>query len=108
MILCKILILFCFIQISLAYDCGVSGKPSGLIVNGKQSKRGAWPWLTVIFDIKTNKLMCGGSLVSSDTVITVRETAVVIVTFVFELIKNIFIGSTLYAGQATTASKTTN
>ncbi|KAG5677872.1 hypothetical protein PVAND_007589 [Polypedilum vanderplanki] len=70
MIVCKILILFFFNQVSLANDCGISGNPSGLIVNGSQSKRGAWPWLVVIFNIKTNRLMCGGSLVSTDTVIT--------------------------------------
>jgi secreted trypsin-like serine protease len=52
-------------------NCGVSGKPSGLIINGSQSNRGQWPWLVAIYKIDENKFICGGSLVSSSYVITV-------------------------------------
>lgn len=54
-------------------NCGVSGKPSGLIVNGSQSSRGHWPWLVAIYKIDENKFICGGSLVSSSYVITVSS-----------------------------------
>lgn len=52
-------------------NCGVSGQPAGLIVNGAQSNRGAWPWLVAIYQIDENKFICGGTLVSSNIIITV-------------------------------------
>lgn len=52
-------------------NCGVSGKPTGLIVNGSQSNRGAWPWLVAIYKIDGNKFICGGTLLSSNIIVTV-------------------------------------
>ncbi|KAG5677955.1 hypothetical protein PVAND_007668 [Polypedilum vanderplanki] len=57
--------------ISNAQDyCGLSGKYVGLVVNGTQTERGTWRWLVAIYKIEGNQLICGGTLVSADTVVT--------------------------------------
>jgi secreted trypsin-like serine protease len=69
-----LIVLFFCISIVGAQDfCGISGKYKGLVVNGTQTERGAWPWLVAIYRIDENKLICGGTLVSADTVVTVSN-----------------------------------
>ena len=53
------------------YPCGSSGRPISLVINGTQSERGAWPWLVTLYRFQTNDLFCGGTLISSNAVITV-------------------------------------
>lgn len=74
MLLNLIFVIFSLIATTKAQqfnNCGVSGKPTGLIVNGSQSKKGTWPWLVAIYKIDGNKFICGGTLVSSNIIITV-------------------------------------
>lgn len=52
-------------------SCGISGKPSGLIVNGTESQRGAWPWIVTIYSKTEDILLCGGSLIGENMVVTV-------------------------------------
>jgi secreted trypsin-like serine protease len=54
-------------------SCGVSGKPSGLIVNGTESKRGAWPWIATVYSIKGEQYLCGGTLIGLNLVATVSD-----------------------------------
>ncbi|CRL03463.1 CLUMA_CG016342, isoform A [Clunio marinus] len=51
-------------------SCGIAGKPSGLIINGTQSERGAWPWLAALYLAKGDKFFCGGNLISDNMVVT--------------------------------------
>lgn len=53
-------------------SCGISGNPSGLIVNGAQSQRGAWPWIVAIYNQSDNSFLCGGTLIGTKTVLTVK------------------------------------
>lgn len=55
-------------------NCGVSGRPTSLIVNGSQSNRGTWPWLVAIYKVDGNKFICGGTLVSTNIIITVSKS----------------------------------
>lgn len=52
-------------------SCGISGKPSGLVVNGTESQRGAWPWIVAIYDKLEDTFQCGGSLIGINMVVTV-------------------------------------
>lgn len=52
-------------------QCGISGNPSGLIVNGTLSEQGAWPWIVAIYYRQNDQFICGGTLVASNVVITV-------------------------------------
>ena len=53
------------------YPCGSSGRSVSLILNGTQSERGAWPWLVTLHKFQTNELICGGTLISFNAVVTV-------------------------------------
>lgn len=70
-------ILFVFSKSSIfAQDqnsCGIPGKPSGFIVNGVASQRGAWPWIASLHEAKGNKFLCGGTLVAPTMVLTVSS-----------------------------------
>jgi len=44
-----------------------------LVVNGTQSERGVWPWLVTLHRFQTNDMFCGGTLISSDAVVTVSD-----------------------------------
>lgn len=70
----KILIFFVMLfqfETEAQLSCGVSGRPSGLIVNGTESKRGAWPWVVAIYSTIDNEFLCGGSLIGLNVVATV-------------------------------------
>ena len=64
---------FIFFQMTRAQSsCGISGKPGGLIVNGTESQRGAWPWVVAIFGKAEDNFLCGGSLLGENMVVTVN------------------------------------
>ncbi|KAL7042204.1 hypothetical protein ACKWTF_001065 [Chironomus riparius] len=52
------------------YPCGSSARAVSLVINGTQSRRGAWPWLVTLHKFQTNDLFCGGTLISSNAVVT--------------------------------------
>jgi secreted trypsin-like serine protease len=62
-------------------NCGISGQPSGLIVNGTQSDQGQWPWLVAIYKIQGNQFICGGTLISADSIITVKSMLALIIFY---------------------------
>lgn len=51
-------------------SCGIGGESTPFIVNGTDSKQGAWPWIVAIFKVKSNAFMCGGTLISMNMAIT--------------------------------------
>jgi secreted trypsin-like serine protease len=55
-----------------AASCGLAVQATSLIVNGNAVSRGAWPWLTAIFQTTDSGLafICGGTLISEHHVIT--------------------------------------
>jgi secreted trypsin-like serine protease len=63
-------LLFCS-KITAQNVCGISGKPSSLIVNGTESAKGAWPWIVAVFKTSGDQFICGGTLISSNLVLTV-------------------------------------
>lgn len=63
------------------YPCGSSGRPVSLIINGTQSERGAWPWLVTLHSFQTNNLFCGGTLISSNAVVTVSKIKIRLLKF---------------------------
>lgn len=77
----KLLTLLCLFIVVFAnpsqsrrnFQCGSAGKSISLVVNGTQSERGAWPWLVTLHRIQTNDLFCGGTLISSNVVVTVSH-----------------------------------
>lgn len=54
-------------------SCGISGKATGFIVNGTESKQGAWPWIASLHIAKDDSYQCGGSLIGSKIVLTVSK-----------------------------------
>lgn len=58
------------ITFASSQHCGISGKVVSLIINGTQTQRGTWPWLASLHDFRTNKFLCGGTLISADSVLT--------------------------------------
>ncbi|XP_065341165.1 serine protease gd-like isoform X1 [Cloeon dipterum] len=58
--------------------CGVSPQVANLVVNGETVAKGAWPWLSAIYDITNTGLsfICGGSLVTKRHVITAAHCMV--------------------------------
>jgi secreted trypsin-like serine protease len=66
-----ITLLFCSVRAQSQSACGISGKPSGLIVNGTASQRGAWPWIAAIYETSGDQFLCGGTLIGLNLVITV-------------------------------------
>lgn len=54
-------------------SCGIAGKVTSLIVNGKESNRGAWPWIVAVYNIIDDRFICGGTLVATNAVITVSS-----------------------------------
>lgn len=68
-----ILLLCCLIiQIDARNECGVAGTPSGLIINGTSSAKGAWPWVAAIYKVAGDQFICGGTLVADNLVVTVN------------------------------------
>lgn len=63
--------IFCGSLVVGQNSCGIAGKPSGLILNGTESQRGAWPWLAAIHTVPSDEFICGGTLIASNMVITV-------------------------------------
>jgi secreted trypsin-like serine protease len=51
-------------------DCGRRLAGEGNVWGGKHSKINSWPWLVTIYDKRTNKFLCSGSLFKSNYVIT--------------------------------------
>lgn len=72
MVLKAIFVLFLATEsfISAQKSCGIAGESMPFIINGSDSKQGAWPWIAAIFKVKTNSFMCGGTLIATDIVIT--------------------------------------
>lgn len=59
------------LSINAQNSCGISGKSTGFIVNGTASQRGAWPWIASLHKAKGDKFYCGGTLISTNVVVTV-------------------------------------
>ncbi|XP_030853901.1 complement factor B [Strongylocentrotus purpuratus] len=54
-------------------ECGKSGNTivaRSRIVGGVDAKSGAWPWQAALYDTATNDLLCGGSLIRKNWVLT--------------------------------------
>ena len=60
-------------------DCGVSANRNR-IVGGTEARQGAWPWAVILGSRRGNsnsfQVMCGGSLLSPDTVLTAAHCLV--------------------------------
>lgn len=50
--------------------CGQSTLGSGLIIGGKESPRGKWPWMVALIYVESNAFFCGGSLISKQHILT--------------------------------------
>lgn len=69
----RFILLCCLIiQIEARTECGVAGTPSGLIINGTSSAKGAWPWVAAIYKVAGDQFICGGTLVADSMVVTVN------------------------------------
>ncbi|CAO1385621.1 unnamed protein product [Diamesa hyperborea] len=53
-------------------NCGTHGTSNGLILGGSNFNRGLWPWKVALFKVanKSREYFCGGTLISSHSVIT--------------------------------------
>lgn len=51
-------------------SCGRVFLQVGLIIGGKETERGQWPFLVTLFYVETAKFFCSGSLISSQHVLT--------------------------------------
>jgi secreted trypsin-like serine protease len=60
-------------RIEAQISCGISGKPSGLIINGTESQRGAWPWIVAVYSTEGEQFLCGGTLIGLNLVTTVSD-----------------------------------
>lgn len=60
------------IQNTNEHICGISGKSTGLIVDGSLLNRGRFPWLVALMYVKSQPpiFFCGGSLISDKHVVT--------------------------------------
>lgn len=65
-----VVILITLTSISAQNSCGIAGEATSFIINGTDSKQGAWPWIAAIFTVKNNRFICGGTLISPNVVTT--------------------------------------
>lgn len=71
--LLRFILLSCWLicQTDARNECGVAGTPSGLIINGTSSAKGAWPWVAAIYKAAGDQFICGGTLVAENMLLTV-------------------------------------
>lgn len=70
LVLKLILFLVAFSKVSTEYVCGRSMHNTGLIVNGKDVKRGDWPFIAALFKTDGDGFFCAGTLITSQHVVT--------------------------------------
>jgi hypothetical protein len=51
-------------------ECGKSEFTSGLVVTGKRTSRGEWPFLVALYFVEPENFFCGASLISTQHVLT--------------------------------------
>lgn len=51
-------------------NCGTVAFSGGFMVNGTETKRGEWPFLVALHHLESERFFCGGSLISSQHVLT--------------------------------------
>ena len=51
-------------------SCGIAGESTPFILYGSDSKQGSWPWIAAIFKARSNSFICGGTLITTNVVIT--------------------------------------
>lgn len=70
----KTLVIFTLLSVGNSHkardSCGFPGKQSGLIFGGNLTNVQSWPWLAVIYESRSDKYMCGSSLVAPNIVLT--------------------------------------
>jgi hypothetical protein len=65
-----VLIFFSFPESQSSQSCGSRSETAGLVVGGKEVKRGDWPWLVAFVHTQENLFFCGGSLISDRHVLS--------------------------------------
>lgn len=55
---------------ALTLECGQVKFIKGLVIGGTESKRGQWPFLVALHNMKRDSFFCGGSLITSQHVLT--------------------------------------
>jgi hypothetical protein len=55
-------------------DCGEPTFIEGLVIGGKESARGRFPFIAALKHSKTKKYFCGGSLITSQHVLTGEQS----------------------------------
>lgn len=55
-------------------NCGIAAAPSGLVFGGKVSEAYKWPWLAALYYTESESFFCGGTLLSSKLVSTVKSS----------------------------------
>lgn len=64
-------LVLCFTLIECDHsNCGLSGSPVGLVINGNDTFRGEYPWIAAIFHAELNKYLCGGTILTNKFIIT--------------------------------------
>lgn len=54
----------------IANECGTINIPDAQLIDGNQTQKEFWPFAVAIYEIKENKLFCGGTLISKSHVLT--------------------------------------
>jgi hypothetical protein len=58
------------IEKTLLVVCGSRNPPESTIIKGTDVKKGDFPWQAAIYDSKTKKLICGGTVLSDRLILT--------------------------------------
>jgi hypothetical protein len=61
---------FDLIEKTLLVVCGSRNPPESTIIKGTDVKKGDFPWQAAIYDSKTKKLICGGTVLSDRLILT--------------------------------------
>lgn len=60
----------CTATVPISVECGQVKVIKGLVIGGTESKRGHWPFLVALHHVESNSFFCGGSLITSQHVLT--------------------------------------
>lgn len=63
--------------------CGNVSFSTGFVIGGKKTERGQWPFLVALYNQVKQKFFCGGSLITSQHVLTGEQ-----INFNFSLLLN--------------------
>lgn len=55
------------------HQCGRPSLRSGLVIGGQDTKRGHWPFLAALYNLRDRKFFCGGSLITQQHVLTGKK-----------------------------------